>query len=262
MLELEAEWTLTGAPDGWWRERSFLTAFLTSVSDAGLDLPFRLYGPLVGDQIEFDDLEALGEHEDAPGLLDEDDVFLATDEWALDGSWIQLSVDQEAGALSLKACLHPDSAGHLASSAWGLLRDLVARLAARLPGTAEGGILDLSGALAVPASTSTPTPGGPSPMRDFDSPQPLPDGLSWTAKYDSFNQRYQEVYFGITLWRGNQAIDRFMVVVDEYLGEWDGKDRRYDAALARDAYRGRLARAAAAGESNCEHGTGRFHGKR
>jgi hypothetical protein len=260
-LELEAEWTLRGATAGWWRERGFLRSVFTAMQQAGLDLPLRFFGPLIGDPVEFASLDELAAHPDAPDLLDEDDVFLATEQWALDGSWIRLSVDQDEDTLTVKVCLHPDSASHLGPSAETTVQAFATRLAGALPGTADGGVLELSGALgASPSSRPPRVTEAPSPMRDFDTPEDLTAGLSWTAEYDSFNQRYQEVYFGITLWRDGEATSRFMVVVDEVLGDWDGNDRHYDAAQAREAYRQRLAAAAASGTGNCEHGTDRFPG--
>lgn len=54
---------------------------------------------------------------------------------------------------------------------------------------------------------------------DFNEKSPLPNGLFWTAKFHSFNQRYMDLYYVITLHEksGNEfnAVKRFGVVISE-----------------------------------------------
>ena len=265
MQLLEAEWTVETPIDGWWLQSPLLLALTPAMARSGLALPLRFFGPLMGDQVEFETLDELTAQ---PGLAtiredeDEDDVFLSTDSWPLDGSWIRLTLDRDAGTLGLRIGLHPDSRSGIDRNLEDRLRTLAARVGASLPGAVQGGILDLSTASTPPPPPTPPAaPPGSNPMRSFETPQLLADALSWTAEYDSFDQRHNDVYFGIVLWRGGQEVDRFMVVVDEYVGKWDGQQRRFDATRARDHYRERLSAAAASGASNTEHGTVRFPGQ-
>lgn len=97
-------------------------------------------------------------------------------------------------------------------------------------------------------------------MQDIPRPQALGDGRTWTAEYVSFDPRHGDVYFGMTIRDPGKAERRFMVVVLEYLGDWDGEKWTRDPAGEEPHYRRELHAAALRGESNCEHGTLRYPG--
>jgi len=90
-------------------------------------------------------------------------------------------------------------------------------------------------------------------MKDIDERQDLGDGRSWTASFDSFDSRHNDVYYGVTIWRGDSVERRFMACVIEYMGSSDEERPAY--------YRKAVGAVAAAGESNCEWGTDRFPGE-
>jgi len=66
---------------------------------------------------------------------------------------------------------------------------------------------------------------------DFTQPNPLANGVSWTARFHSFNQRKLDVYYIITLYRQEKAYKTFGARVNSY--------DDIAAALARVAHSGR-----------------------
>jgi hypothetical protein len=81
---------------------------------------------------------------------------------------------------------------------------------------------------------------------EFEAKQPLADGRSWTAKFDSFDQYREYVYYLVTLHDGDKAT-KLVAQLDSnsYQGDWtDEQQRRLTDGIAA---------VAASGESNTSY---------
>lgn len=266
-LLMQASWEVTAAAERWWSEPAFLGSLLRALDSSGLWLPFRSFGLLGGERLVVASLDALASDPAAAALLDDgDEVYLSTADWPLDGSWIEFRVSgREPASFGIRMHLESETTLPLATPPDAAWRAFVRLASVVLPGEAGepsvsllAGAEDAAGEAPRSAARFRRADSPPS----FDAPQALSDGRSWTAGFDSLDERHQDVYFGVTIWRGLESLARFMVQVDEYLGEWDGQDRHFDTAAARAHYCRAIAAVAADGRANCRHGTSRFPGAR
>ena len=86
----------------------------------------------------------------------------------------------------------------------------------------------------------------------FSTPVTLPDGRSFTATFDSYDQRHEECYYRVTLGEGESASAFIAQVGTEWAGD-DWSTPEFTAQLL-DGIR----RVAATGRSNTSYeGTGR-----
>jgi hypothetical protein len=76
---------------------------------------------------------------------------------------------------------------------------------------------------------------------------PLPDGRSWSAELDSYDQRNENVYYEVTLHDPQGDVARFMVQVDV------GWAPEFSTPDFTGRLRGELGRLAAAGVSNTDY---------
>lgn len=78
--------------------------------------------------------------------------------------------------------------------------------------------------------------------------QRLDDLRSWTASFDSYDQRTENVYYRVRLYRGTEALRDFMVVVDT---TWCGDDWTTPSFLPELTRR--IAECAADGKANTDY---------
>jgi hypothetical protein len=55
----------------------------------------------------------------------------------------------------------------------------------------------------------------------FSDPVPLSGGRTWTAQFESYDQRNDDCYYAVTVHEGDRVIGRFMVQVGLW---WAGND--------------------------------------
>jgi len=79
----------------------------------------------------------------------------------------------------------------------------------------------------------------------FPEPTPLDAGRSWTAAFDSYNERTLDLYYIITLHEGGRPVARFMA---ELFPSWDVVD--WAAARHRESLRRAIHEVAASGRTN------------
>ena len=77
------------------------------------------------------------------------------------------------------------------------------------------------------------------------SNEPLDDGRSWSAQFDSYDQRKEDCYYVITLYDGDRVVATFMAQAGT---EFAGDDWTGPAFL--NELRRRLAQVAATGQTN------------
>lgn len=75
--------------------------------------------------------------------------------------------------------------------------------------------------------------------------QPLDGGRTWSAKFDSYDQRNEDCYYLVTIHEGDRVVGSFMVQAGT---EFAGDDWTGPAFL--EELRKRLARVAATGQTN------------
>jgi len=75
---------------------------------------------------------------------------------------------------------------------------------------------------------------------DYPDRHPLPDGREWTAELESFDQRNDDAYYAVNLYRGDELVSCVMAVVH--------------AAAPRDVIERSIAAVADAGRSNTDYG--------
>jgi hypothetical protein len=82
---------------------------------------------------------------------------------------------------------------------------------------------------------------------EFETKQPLVDGRSWTAKFDSFDQYREYLYYLVKLYDGDK-VARLVAQLDSssYQGAWADEQQR--RRLSAD-----IAAVAASGESNTSY---------
>ena len=81
----------------------------------------------------------------------------------------------------------------------------------------------------------------------FDEPTPIDATRSWTAEFDSYDQRNDDAYYIVTTYAAARPTDRFMVQVFLY-GIEDWRTAEF-VGTVRDA----LHRAAVAGRTNTDY---------
>lgn len=83
---------------------------------------------------------------------------------------------------------------------------------------------------------------------EFEDKQSLDGSRSWTAKFDSYDQRNEDCYYGVRIFDGEQSTGEFMVRVGtEFAGDdWSGPE--FVTEL-----RSRIARVAATGKTNTDY---------
>ena len=82
---------------------------------------------------------------------------------------------------------------------------------------------------------------------EFQEKQPLDDGRSWTAKFDSFDEYRDDCYYLVKLWNGDELLKEFMVQVGTH---WAGDN--FAVPTFEPELRGRIAQVAATGQANTE----------
>lgn len=82
----------------------------------------------------------------------------------------------------------------------------------------------------------------------FETNQPLENGRSWTAKFDSYDQHREDCYYLVRIFNGEQWVDEFTVQVGtEFAGDdWTGPEFLTEL-------RARIARVAATGKTNTDY---------
>ncbi|MFT3706333.1 MAG: hypothetical protein QM817_01575 [Archangium sp.] len=80
---------------------------------------------------------------------------------------------------------------------------------------------------------------------DYSGRRPLPDGRSWTATFDSYDQYHEQVYFKVRLFQGEVWIAEFMVQAGT---EWTGDN--WNVPTFEPALTALLAELAAKGKTN------------
>jgi hypothetical protein len=82
----------------------------------------------------------------------------------------------------------------------------------------------------------------------FEEKQPLDNGRSWTAKFDSYDQHRDDCYYVVTVYDRDQWVGDFMVQVGtEFAGDdWSGPEFL-------NQLRDRIARVAATGKTNTDY---------
>ncbi len=48
-------------------------------------------------------------------------------------------------------------------------------------------------------------------LAHFEKPTMIDEKKSWTAEFDSYNQRTEDVYFSVTIWEDDEAVNKFIV---------------------------------------------------
>lgn len=76
----------------------------------------------------------------------------------------------------------------------------------------------------------------------FEAQTPLSSTRSWTARFDSYNERTEDCYYVITIHEGSEPVARFMVVVPADLPTLLSSLQELAAGgLSNTPYRGSLA---------------------
>lgn len=83
---------------------------------------------------------------------------------------------------------------------------------------------------------------------EFPEPTPLDTQRSWTAAFESYDQRNEDVYYVITLHEGGREVGRFIV---EVFPHWAGDD--WSVPEFEEGMRKALHVLAAAGKTNTSY---------
>jgi hypothetical protein len=83
---------------------------------------------------------------------------------------------------------------------------------------------------------------------EFEDKQPLDGHRSWTATFDSYDQRNEQCYYRAAIYDGLRQVDEIMVQVGtEFAGDdWSGPEFLNEL-------RSRIARVAATGKTNTDY---------
>jgi hypothetical protein len=81
----------------------------------------------------------------------------------------------------------------------------------------------------------------------FDDKQPLADGRSWTARFDSFDEYRDDCYYLVTLWSGDQLLGELMAQVGTH---WAGDN--FAVPTFEPELKRRIAAVAATGRANTD----------
>jgi len=60
----------------------------------------------------------------------------------------------------------------------------------------------------------------------YDEPNALDDRRSWTARFESFDQRNEVIYYTLRLYEDGAMTSEFIGAVSYWGPEWDGPDFR------------------------------------
>jgi hypothetical protein len=83
---------------------------------------------------------------------------------------------------------------------------------------------------------------------EYETKQPLPDGRSWTAMFDSWDEFRDNCYYKVKLYEGDTVLGQFMVQV---VTGWAGDN--FDVPTFEPELRRRIAELAATGQPNTEY---------